>query len=191
MSAFEQNLRQGAIGESLIVRWLLARGRAVMPAYEKLIDTGKGPQLLAPSGEYVAPDLLVIRLVDSNGEPFTWVEAKHKSHFTWHRNSHRWTTGIDRRHYQNYLKVEEITRVPVWLMFYHSSPNPSPSDLAAGCPRQCPTGLFGNRLAYLANHVSHESDRYGRSGMVYWAHEQLRLMAAMEALRALGGEVRQ
>jgi len=183
---FRQNLRQGQIGESLIANWMRARGRAVMPAYEKQIDTGKGPQFFAPDGAYVAPDMFVFRLVDSaTGSPFVWVEAKHKTAFTWHRVSRHWTTGIDRRHYHDYLRVEALSKVPVWLMFYHSSPHPSQNDIDHGCPSYCPTGLFGNRLAYLSQHVSHESDRWGRSGMVYWAAEHLKLMATMDDLRGL------
>ena len=60
---------------------------------------------------------------------------------------------------------------------------PSDEDAAYGCPRECPAGLFGNDLGVLAGCENHRSDRYGKSGMVYWARDALRLIA-------LAGEVR-
>ena len=179
MGRFEQNFATGQLGESLISRWLQGRGHAVFPAYQIEHQTGKGPQLFAASGDLVLPDLLAFRA----GE-IKWFEAKHKTCFTWHRISRRWTTGVDLRHYEEYQEVAHRTSLPVWLLFFHPKARPSENDLAYGCPAECPTGLFGNDIQILTDCESHRSDRHGRSGMVYWAHESLRLVAQAEELAA-------
>jgi hypothetical protein len=177
MGRFEQNLASGQLGESLISRWLQGRGHAVFPAYQIEHQTGKGPQMFAASGDMVLPDLLAFR----SGK-IRWFEAKHKTCFTWHRISGRWTTGIDLRHYHEYQEVAHRTSLSVWLLFFHPKSEPSKSDLAHGCPPFCPTGLFGNDISVLTECESHRSDRHGRTGMVYWAHESLRLIAPAKDL---------
>jgi hypothetical protein len=179
MGRFDQTLAFGQIGESLISRWLQARGHLVFPAYEKQIDSGKGPQLFAASGDLVLPDLLVFRAGKVH-----WIEAKHKTCFTWHRLSGKWTTGIDQRHYGEYQEVAEKTALPVWLLFWHPSETPSPADMRHNCPPACPVGLFGNDIDVLRKCESHTSDRHGPSGMVYWAHEALRLIATADEVLA-------
>lgn len=179
MGKFEQSLAVGQLGESLISRWLQARGHAVFPAYQIEQHTGKGPQLFAASGDLVLPDLLAFR----SGE-IRWFEAKHKTCFTWHRISQRWTTGIDLRHYGEYQEVAHRTSLPVWLLFYHPKSKPSENDTSFGCPPKCPSGLFGNDIQVLTECENHRSDRHGKSGMVYWAHESLRLIAEAEELAA-------
>lgn len=174
--SFRHTLARGKIGESLISQWLQSRGHLVFPAYEKEIDEGKGPQLFAASGDLVLPDLLAFR-----GQKIQWVEAKHKTCFTWHRISSRWTTGIDIRHYNEYQEVAARTSLPVWLMFWHPKSEPNERDLPH-CKGQSPTGLFGNDLAILAATENHRSDKWGRSGMVYWSAESLKLIAPVEEL---------
>lgn len=169
---FEQTLARGRVGESVISRWLQSRGHLVFPAYEVEIGTGKGPQLFSASGDLVLPDVLAFK-----GRTIHWVEAKHKTCFTWHRNTGRWTTGIDLRHYEEYQEVSARTSLPVWLMFWHPKSTPNPRDVDHGCPPECPTGLFGNEIGILTQRENHRSDRWGRSGMVYWAVQSLRLIA--------------
>jgi hypothetical protein len=149
----------------------------VFPAYEIEKSRGKGPQLFCASGDLVLPDLLSFR----DGK-IQWFEAKHKTCFTWHRKTDRWVTGIDQRHFGEYLEVAARTRLPVWLLFLHPKARPSDGDLAYGCPPECPTGLFGNDVAVLAGCESHRHVNHGKSGMVYWARESLRRLAAAEDL---------
>ena len=98
MGSFGSNLAFGQIAETAISKWFIKRGYLVLPVYEKEIDTGKGPRVFSTEGEYVAPDLFVIK----NERQFYWIEAKHKTVFTWHRITGKWTTGIDRNHYHSY-----------------------------------------------------------------------------------------
>jgi len=182
---FDENLNFGKTAEGLIATWLKARGNAVMPAYEVEINSGKGPQLFTAEQSLVAPDLLVF-----NHGKVQWIESKHKSVFTWHRLTQQWTTGIDLRHYKDYLHVSKQTLLPVWLLFFHRNSTPSKSDIDNGCPVKCPTGLFGGELFELVaveNHRSPALDRdrngcigHGKSGMVYWSANKLKKLADVE-----------
>jgi hypothetical protein len=77
---FDARLNQGEDGERIITRWLISKGRGVVPIYEKTENCGKGPRYFATDKSLTAPDLLVF-----NGPSFTWVEAKLKTVFSWHR----------------------------------------------------------------------------------------------------------
>lgn len=158
---FEESLKFGQAGESDIARWLRRRGCTVLPVYEKIMDTGKGPQLFTSNVNLIAPDMLTY-----NGSKIAWVEAKHKTAFTWHRITHRWTTGVDLRHYKDYLVVSEESPWPVWMLFLHRG------GIAKDTPpnkQESPSGLFGNEIGVLRDQESHRSENWGRTGMVYWA----------------------
>lgn len=168
---FESQLRFGQAGESVIATWLRSRGRAVMPVYEKIMDTGKGPQVFMPAGSLVAPDLLTW-----GGAAPCWIEAKHKTAFSWHRISRQWVTGIDLRHYEDYCRVEDQSPWPVWMLFLHQG------GQAKDSPADSPAGLFGNPLRVLRTKENHRSANHGTSGMVYWAIGSLRKLADHEEL---------
>lgn len=170
---FERSKAYGQAGESAIARYLRSRGSAVLPVYEKLIDTGKGPQVFLPAGQLVAPDLLSWR-----GDRVTWIEAKHKTAFTWHRRTERWVTGIDLHHYEQYQQVEESSPWPVWLLFLHRG------GQAKDSPANSPSGLFGNSLAFLRENENHRHENWGRYGMVYWRVESLRQIALLSDMDA-------
>jgi len=172
---FRGNLIVGQAGESSIANWLKARGWAVIPVYEKIMDTGKGPQVFTAEKSLVAPDLLIF-----NGEKAMWAEVKHKTAFAWHRISQRWTTGIDRSHYRHYLEVADMSPWPMWLMFLHRG------GQAKDSPPNSPSGLFVNSMDYLRTHVNHEHDNHGRTGMVYWGIESLRLVASYNEVAGAG-----
>lgn len=173
MNNFERQLKFGKAGESLIANWLKRKGYSVLPVYEKEISEGKGPQVFTASGNFIAPDLLVF---GSENDKVWWIEAKHKNAFTWHRITERWVTGIDLRHYQNYLRVQELSPWPVWLFFLQRDGRAK--DTPPG--KISPTGLYGNSLNYLEDHENHRHDNWGRSGMVYWANSTLKKIATLE-----------
>jgi hypothetical protein len=144
----------------------------VLPVYEKVIHTGKGPQLYMPNKALIAPDLFAF----GAGKAF-WIEAKHKTAFSWHRLTQRWVTGIDLRHYADYCQVDDETPWPVWLFFLHEG------GQAKDSPPNSPEGLFGQTLAILRTCENHRHENGGKAGMVYWAKESLRLLAPLEELR--------
>jgi len=175
---FQESLADGRAGESIIAKWLIGRGFSVLPAYEKIINEGKGPQLYAASGGIIAPDLVAIR-----SRSVLWVEAKHKTAFSWHRITNRWVTGIDLRHYYEYQIVQRETELPVWLLFLHRGGH------AKDSPSVSPSGLFGNDLAVLMAHENHRHANWGKSGMVYWARKEdggalIRIATLKEVLQA-------
>lgn len=173
--SFKANLQTGRIGEGEIANWLIGRGYSVLPAYEIEVQTGKGPRVYTPSGGLISPDLLAFH----KGKTI-WFEAKTKSAFTWHRNSNTWQTGIDLRHWNDYLKVAEITPFDVWLLFLHREGN-----LAKDTPEEVgipPSGLFGNDIQILKEKIDHTSDKHGKSGMVYWKRGDLRLLAPINVV---------
>lgn len=179
--SFDSMYQRGLAGESAIARWLRYRGFCVLPAYEIIEDKGKGPRLYLPRGSLIVPDFLAFASKDK----VLWVEAKHKTAFTWHRLTQRWVTGIDLRHYEHYQKVAKASPWPVWLLFLHDG------GQAKDSPPDSPAGLFGNSLAYLSTHESHRHANWGKTGMVYWAVEDLRKIAPLEELyasRGTGGE---
>jgi hypothetical protein len=162
MSGFEHDLAQGKVGESEIARWLMARGKHVLPVYE--IEKGQyaGPALYTSSGEcIVAPDILAF-----NESQVVWIEAKHKSAFTWHRITKRFVTGIDAHHFRQYLKISELVDWPVWLLFLHR--NGTAKDSPPG-----PSGLYGGEIKRLSSCINHTHKNWGKEGMVYWAENTL------------------
>jgi hypothetical protein len=173
---FAAKLEFGQLAESDIGRWTMARGSCVLPVYEIEIPHGKGPRFWTPRGTYVAPDMFVM-------PSMIWIEAKHKSVFSWHRITRRWVTGIDLHHYQDYLRTQEESGRPVWLLFLHGSPHPHSRDIGAGCPPECPTGLFGASLKMLAANENHRHENWGRHGMVYWAVPPLKKLAEFDEVR--------
>jgi len=172
MNTFPKYYPMGKAGESLIATWLRRRGNGFLPIYEKIIDEGKGPQLYLPDGELIAPDLLVF----GGKDRIAWIEAKHKTAFTFHRKSGLWVTGIDLRHYSDYLMVDEKSPWPVWLLFLQGA------GRAKDSPEGGPTGLYGEALAVLKTKENHRHMNWGKSGMVYWAEKDLRWLAPLSEL---------
>ena len=166
MSAFNERLKHGKVGESQIANWLKARGNNILPIYE--IEKGQyaGPAVYSHDGSsLIAPDMLCF----GNGQTL-WIEAKHKSAFTWHRISQKWVTGIDIHHYEQYIKISMLVDWPVWLLFLHSE------GIAKDTPEgmESPTGLFGGELAHLISNENHRHNNHGKSGMVYWCVKSLK-----------------
>lgn len=175
---FEQNLKYGKIAESVIAGWFRDKGYSVLPIYEKEIGEGKGPAIFFPDAEIIGTDMMVF---NQQCNKVYWIEAKHKTAFTWHRISSRWVTGIDLKHYHHYQVIANRTIWPVWILFFHEG------GQAKDSPSESPSGLFGNDLRVLINNENHKfpgKDRNGKNiDMVYWAHDKLHKIATLEELR--------
>jgi hypothetical protein len=154
--SFKKQYEEGKAGESAIAKWLMRRGCSVLPVYEKIIKEGKGPQVFQLNRSLIAPDMLVFGV---NG--LTWIEAKHKTAFTWWRKGRVFETGIDRRHWWDYLAVRKSIKLPIWLLFLHRGGEAKDSPPS-------PSGLYGNEILILRDKISHEDKRWGHDGMVYW-----------------------
>jgi hypothetical protein len=173
---FEARLQHGRTGESLIALWLRRRGNYVLPAYEVEVESGKGPRVFAPDDALIAPDLLCLK---PRSDP-VWIEAKHKSVFSWYRKLQRWETGINERHWNDYVKVADRIGIPVWLLFLHRQRRPWDGDLPWLPPgvTECPVGLFGIGIEHAKKRGRFAPEHDG--GMRYWAHSDLRLLARLE-----------
>jgi len=177
---FALNLAAGQVGESAIARWLISRGFTVLPAYEKEPGDYKGPRVYSASGNMIAPDLLAFRFgIENTRDAVFWIEAKTKAAFTWHRISRTYQDGIDRRCWQDYLRLQAKAPWPIWLMFLHVGDGVAKDNPEGLSP---PTGLFGEKIATLRYCVHHESDKHGPSGMVYWTVDSFRKLAEAEEL---------
>lgn len=179
MRTFDERLQQGRLGESRIARWFMLKRYSVLPAYEMEGGQFKGPRVFSLEGDLVSPDLLVFR----PGKVF-WIEAKSKAAFTWHRISQSYQDGIDVRHWNDYLALRGRMEWPLWLLFLHG-----PGQVAKDNPDGMvpPTGLFGREIGELPLLVDHTSDKWGRSGMVYWrASSLIRIASWEEVISATG-----
>lgn len=171
--SFDDQLKIGKIGESKIAKWFQGRGYNILPVYEKQINEGKGPILFTSTYKnLICPDMLIFK-----DKKIFWIEAKHKTAFSWHRITERWVTGIDNRHYNDYLQVAtNLSGWPVYLLFLHEIG--IAKDTPAG--KISPTGLFGEDINYLKKNINHKSDNWGTSGMVYWWVEKLKKYCDLE-----------
>ena len=182
---FADNLRRGQVAEGLIAHWLRRRGNHVLPAYQIEQDAGKGPALhMAEGDSLVTPDLLAF----TPAGRFVWIEAKSKSAATWYRKGRCWQTGLDARHWRDYVAVSERTGLDVWLLFVLEQAQPWHYDAAHGAPSTAPIGLYGERIDAMVGLLAggtqaHASDAYAR-GMVYWDVAALRFLASMADLSA-------
>lgn len=168
--SFEERLQRGKVAETKIANWLrFQRHYSILPVYEIAEGQYKGPQVFTPSKELVAPDLFAFK-----DDKAKWIEAKQKSVFSWYRIGQCWVTGIDRHHYRDYLRIALESPWPVWLLFYHTKATTNEGD------GRSPVGLFGNDLIRLQDCIDHESDRWGKHGMVYWQRSNLRQLATCE-----------
>lgn len=176
------------MGESVIASWLRSKGYTVLPAYEKTVDDWKGPRLFLPNGKLVAPDMFAL-ITRGDETRAMWVEAKTKSRFSWYRKDGAWQTGIDEPYFRDYIDLQRVHKLPVYLMFLHLDPVPSADDMKWGCPPECPTGLFFGRLDTLISCAQTGrgfTDRTGRyRPMVYWNEDDLRRYATADQLHAM------
>lgn len=147
----------GKTGETQIAQFAINSGFNVLPVYENS-EAYKGPTVYTAEKRIVSPDMIVF-----NKKETMWIEAKHKSAFTWHKITGRWTTGIDLRHFYDYCELIEKVSFPVWLLFLHRD------GIAKDTPegKHSPAGLFGGKLENLMSNINHKSDKHA-NGMVYW-----------------------
>jgi hypothetical protein len=180
---FARTLEEGLVGESIIAKYLRGKGHFILPVYEVMGGKFEGPRLLTPTDQLIAPDMFVFTAgglkVGKKGGVF-WVEAKTKTGFTRLRMPNRdelegiYQTGIDKHHYDQYIRVVDETGWDVILLFYHKG------GYAKDSGPETPSGLFGGSLSRLRDVIDHSSDKWGKGGMVYWNIYDLRPIATVE-----------
>jgi len=163
MSAFKESLALGKTAETQVAKYLLSKGNKILPVYEIEETRFKGPVFHTAVRQLVAPDLLVF-----GAKKIFFAEVKRKSAFSWSRKYNQWETGIDLRHYLDYLALQDETEIPVWLFFLQC--DGTAKDTPPG--KISPTGLFVAPLKHLRCHEGHR-----KYGMVYWGVDSLRKLA--------------
>ena len=174
MSEFSTVLKFGQEGENLIANWLRNRGWNVLPVYEKEGGDYKGPRLFTPTDGLIAPDLWAIREAQGTWKmELTWIEAKHKAGFDYHRITGDLVTGIDERHYLDYLKIADLTRksMDFFILFLQRGIGTKNSRFPT------PAGLYGKSIHHLRKNEHHR-----HSGMVYWDESAFEKMAELDDL---------
>lgn len=162
MRNFNSSLVEGKTGETQIAKWLMGKGRHILPIYEIAENQYKGPALYCnDKTTIIAPDMAVF-----SHRGLSFIEAKHKNAFSWYRKKRIWTTGIDRHHFEQYVNFRKTLRYKLWILFLHRGGQAKDSMVS-------PSGLFGNDIDILENKIDHESDNWGKSGMVYWDKDSL------------------
>lgn len=181
-ATFKENLVTGQFTEVQIAKWLRqSKGYSVLPVYEIEGGEFKGPRFFGPSNELIAPDILAMK-----GGEIRWIEAKHKTVFSWRGIGGYWETGVDKYHFDSYQQIAIQHPFPVWILFLHKSDKTDKKDLDrwVNAPRTCPTGLYAGSLPYLDKHKRYDA-KQGKGGMFYWRHEHLQLLATLAEIRAL------
>jgi hypothetical protein len=176
MGNFDDALKFGKTGEGYLARYLIRSGFNVLPVYEIEQGQYKGPSVYSSCGRLVAPDMMAFSSrVEFEGEKCCFLEAKTKSAFTWHRITQRFTTGISRQHFYDYLKIQQNAPFTVWLMFLQLD------KVAAKDSPHGPSGLYGASVEWLSRKINHEHIAEDeRKSMVYWAEQDLRYIASLD-----------
>lgn len=152
--------------ERSLAAWIRSRGWYVVPTYD-FCGRGedKAPKLLAPPGaeSLVLPDLQCFR--DGRAQ---WLECKWKARADRYRKTQQLTTGISRRLFDHYQRVEERTGFCVVLAFLHEREQQ----------------IRGGSLADLERCFSHDytGERMGRFGMRFWRWLDIPLWAPLAVL---------
>jgi len=129
---FDRALAWGNEGERAIVGWLQAHGSLVLPAYA---FTGGGARPSAPklgarvdAESVVTPDALL-----SAGGCTEWVEVKRKSSaYPWRAKGNLLMTGLSKRLWREYERVQAETGMRVYVAFCHEAEDVVTLDSLAG-----------------------------------------------------------
>lgn len=148
----------GKQGEAIVREWLKRLGYFVLPS--SLIEEGGAPMLTGQRLKVILPDNLTWR----EGQP-GWVEVKTKSCATEHKNPpHRWEHGLSLRHWNAYLKVQELTNIPVSLAILELDTKPLLIGTLSSLERGKRVYLMEGELHVFVNRL----DRKNRSDFEQW-----------------------
>lgn len=109
---FRANLALGRQWETAVASWLLSRGWRLMPDYAG-DNTAGAPKLRGGKEGTVLPDIL-----GAERGAMKYVEVKYRSRSVdFHLIGQRVTGKIEERLWNEYLRIEQDTGIPVWLVF--------------------------------------------------------------------------
>jgi hypothetical protein len=104
--------QNGANAEASVCTYLLGRNYSIVRVrYGGAVV----PTLAVWDREVTLPDLQALR---PDSEP-CWLEVKWKTGCAWFEHAGEMRTGVDHRLHCDYLRVQEVTGRPVWIVFVH------------------------------------------------------------------------
>jgi hypothetical protein len=124
LKSFEESLLQGVEGEKQAALELAKIGVSIMPLFQ--FGMGKeAPFVLTEERKHIAPDLMCYK----DRKAF-FVEVKTKMQWVkvlWCEKTKKkvYETGINKRHFDEYLEIKKITGIPVFLCFKHEEESPT------------------------------------------------------------------
>lgn len=164
-TSFEDQLAFGREIEKAVAVWLMKRGQLILPVYDYSgLAEGKAPKFTADcqSRSLVLPDLLGAKAGNS-----AWFEVKFKNRADFTRKTARFETGISKRLWEHYQRVESESGFPVWLIFAHKQENELRGDSIAS--------LRGSERIY-------KGYKMGHAGMVFFDYKKLKLLAKLSSV---------
>ncbi len=152
--------QKGRTGERIVADFLQGLGYYIIPSYDYAGEDGdKAPKLQGLTAGFAVPDLDIAR----EGKR-KWCEVKTKQSASWTRITNRFEHGIPERHLRNYLKVQEITGTPVYLVVYEQDT----SLLLV---------IAVNDVAQAGRRSTMKKQGREEGGMVYFARDSMRTLA--------------
>lgn len=112
--SFNELLAFGEEGEHEVANYLISQGVTVMPLYQ--FEPNEAPYFVNKIDKIVAPDLICFK-----NDAFL-VEVKTKNRWIVYNGVIE--TGLDKRLYNEYNKIQEITKKPVYIFFNHKQNEP-------------------------------------------------------------------
>jgi len=113
--SFKVKLAFGKEGEHEVGEYMLNKGYSILPLYQFNDDVA--PQIFNAKTTITSPDLFVC-----GNNKYFWVEVKTKNR--WIKYLADTETGCNYKHYIEYLKIAEITGLPVYIIFNHKDNDP-------------------------------------------------------------------
>jgi len=165
--SFEDRLEHARRVEQDVAAWLMRRNWLVLPVYDYSgQQDDKAPKLQAARrrDSLVAPDLLAAR-----GGAHLWFEVKWKAAATLHRKTDTLETGLNLRHWRDYVAIKRESGADVWIVFVHEAE----AEIRAA------------EVSQLARSARiYDGAKMGRGGMVFFPYRQIkRLCSTRDVLR--------
>lgn len=149
-----------------IANWFKKHGAHVLPGYAFSGNGAPKLEAFSASESLTIPDLVVVR-----AGIMTWVEVKLKSRATaTYSAGGRLDTGLSKRLYSEYLRVQAATGAVVYLSFAHEE-----EDFVSLDEIRSLDAHPGKRVD--------SSDKMERGGMVFWPIRALRVVSTLAAVR--------
>lgn len=151
---FKEQLAIGKEGEHEIGNYFMNKNYSILPLYQ--FEDNIAPKVFTLNNTLTSPDMFI----SGNNKCF-WVEVKTK--FRWVNYNNIIETGINEKHYRQYLSIAEKTTLPIYLIFNHK--------------KTPPIGYFYIDIKTPYNRIwdgiNIADQKYISQPMVFWKYEDL------------------